>query len=107
MGWDKFDFVATTYQFRVKELIKTRKWKNTRRIMKGDLGAWINSRQNKHAYFCTIQSFENPVRTQGESHWADFYIDMDAEPLDDTQEALDEALEKTLGEARLIIDCYI
>lgn len=92
--WEEYKYIEAKYDFLDSTgNMQSSKW---RRIQTTELRGWLDANPGKAAYFHTIQSFKLPVKEQDESHYADFYIDMDAEVFDDA-----------LRDARLIVDYFL
>jgi hypothetical protein len=66
------------YEFMIGRQIKRLKWSTTERIKLEDIDNWITENPDRRAYYHTIQTFNNHVRTEGEKHWCPMYFDLDA-----------------------------
>jgi len=76
---EEYQYVHVMYEFMIGKQIKRLKWATTERIELEDIDEWIAANPDKRAYFYTIQTFSNSVRTEGEVHWSPMYFDMDSD----------------------------
>ena len=92
------EYIEATYSFDLKGEIRFASWE---RILIKDLRRWLDVHQGKLSYYHTVQSFGNPQKSDGESHYAPLFFDLDSDKGRGT------TLEDALRDARRVVDMFL
>ena len=84
--WEEYKYIDVKHR-------GSRKWE---RVLCADLEGWINANPEQEDLFCTIQTFAGAVSRDDEPHLAPFFVDFDA-----------DTLEQALSEARMLVDYFL